>query len=337
LILKKLSTVLLAFSQTAFFLLFLHSGMYGYLFAEKGIIYDPEKGIIFTDEKKQQSSPSPKKNATIKNTTSSTTIKPTINTNVPSKKEDIHINRKKDPPEIYFKSGLEYFKNEDYSNALKNFTYADSLSSLPLYKLWKAKTLRHMSRYQPMLILLEEITTTFENSDLADDALLELAIYYKSINDYEKSLQTLTRLVEQYPFGISSTNGEELPEIARNQRRLIRQEMINSLAILGYKIDDLSSSCRQFQNENGLTVTGNGTPETITLIKKMHNQVILEQELKSNKSKQFAKYKWLVIFSFSILIITASLLFVLRIKIQSRKKQLRELKNTLIELDTGKL
>jgi tetratricopeptide (TPR) repeat protein len=312
--------------------------MYGYLFAEKGINYDPEKGIIFTDEKKQQlSSPPPAKDTPVKKHYSSAIIKPVTNNDVSSKKEDIHINRKKDPPEIYFKSGLEYFKNEDFSNALKNFKYADTLSSLPLYKLWIAKTLRHLSRYQPMLILLDEITTNFENSDLADDALLELAVYYKSINDYEKSLQTLTRLIEQYPFGISSTNGEELPEIARNQRRLIRQEMINGLAMLGYKIDDLFSACRQFQNENGLTVTGNGTPETITLIKKMQTQVLLEQELKENKSKQFAKYQWLIIFSFSILFVTTSLLFILRIQIQSRKKQLRELKHILIELDTGKL
>jgi tetratricopeptide (TPR) repeat protein len=340
LIYQKLDKEFSIYMPSAFFLAILLSGIYCYLFAEKGIIYDPEKGIIFTDDSHAQSTPSAPaalKKTLEKKVSSPSSIQQSSALKSTAKKEDLHINRKKDPPEIYYKSGLEYFKNEDFSNALKNFTYADSLSDQPLYKLWKAKTLRRMNQFSAMLSLLNKIATQSDSSDVADDALLEMAVYYKSINSYEKSLQTLTQLIEQYPFGVSCATGEELPSIARNQRRLIRQEMINSLAILGYQKEDLTTAYRQFQKENNLKITGTGTIETVSLIKRLNENLLKNQEEEIEKSGQLQKYQWLMLFSLFILFGTICSLVILRINIAFRKKQLLELNHTLIELDTGKI
>jgi tetratricopeptide (TPR) repeat protein len=335
LILKQLGTTLRNDVHTLFLLLLSISWLFFYLFAEQGINYDPEKGIIFSDDNSAKPVSVPEKNIEKKKASvprqQSSFEKPV------AKNNDIHFNRKKDPPETYFKSGLEYFKNEDFLNALKNFNYADSLSSIPLYKLWKAKTLRRLNKISAMFSLLNEIATKYENSDIADDALLELAVYYKSCNDYEKSLETLTKLIEQYPFGISSATGEELPEIARDQRRLIRQEMINCLAIIGYQDEDLASAYREFQQNNGLKITGTGTVETVSLIKKQHEQLLQEQDEESEKTRELEKYQWIIIVCISALSLSLILLIILRLNINSRKKHLLELKDILIELNTGKL
>ncbi|MBN1600551.1 MAG: hypothetical protein JW915_03030 [Chitinispirillaceae bacterium] len=319
------------------FLIVAVAGMFFYIFAENEIIYDPEKGITFSKGSPVSDQPSVTKNVPERKIIHTAPVRPVSSVSHSSKKEDLHINRKKDPPEVYFKSGLEYFKNGDFNNALKNFNYADSLTEFPLYKLWKAKVLRRMDKYQPMLALLIKITTETDNSDVADDALLEMAIHYKSINDYEKSLQTLTRLIEQYPFGLSSATGEELSSIARDQRRLIRQEMINSLAILGYQKDDLATAYHQFQKENDLEITGTGTIETVSLIKHLNEMTLKNHEKEIQKTKQLEKYQSLMLPVYLLLFGTITSLFVLRMKINSRKKQLLELKHTIIELDTGKL
>jgi TolA-binding protein len=182
------------------FLIITIAGMSFYLFADKGIIYDPERGIIFSKDPPVSDRPSEPKSIPEKKITRSVPDQSVSAVSPSTRKEDLHINRKKDPPDVYFRSGLEYFSNGDFNNALKNFNYADSLSRSPLYKLWIAKALRRMEKHQQMIALLITITTDIDSSDVADDALLEMAIYYKSINDYEKSLQMLTRLIEQYPL-----------------------------------------------------------------------------------------------------------------------------------------
>jgi tetratricopeptide (TPR) repeat protein len=313
------------------------SGSFSYLFAEKGINYDPEKGIIFTDDNSAKKSTTQRPKNTFESKKSAVTHQTSPVEQPVVKSNDLYYHRKKDPPEIYYKSGLEYFKNEDFSNALKNFNYADSLSSLPLYKLWKAKTLRRLNNILGMFHLLNEIATKYANSDIADDALLELSVYYKSINDYEKALETLTKLIEQYPFGISSATGEELPAIARDQRRLIRQEMVNDLAMIGYQEEDLASAYREFQVKNGLKITGTGTIETVSLIKQLQEQLLQKQDEESEKTQELDKYQWIMIACISVLFSTLILLFILRLNINSRKQHLLELKDILTELDTGKL
>jgi tetratricopeptide (TPR) repeat protein len=337
LILKQLDTTIRNDVHRSFLLLLFLSGSFSYLFAEKGINYDPEKGIVFTGDKSSKKPSVSESKSTFESKKTAVTHQTSSVEQPVVKSNDLYYHRKKDPPEVYFKSGLEYFKNEDFSNALKNFNYADSLASLPLYKLWKAKTLRRLNNIPAMFRLLNEIATKYDNSDIADDALLELSVYYKSINDYERALETLTKLIEQYPFGISCATGEELPAIARDQRRLIRQEMVNDLAIIGYQEEDLATAYREFQQKNRLKITGTGTIETVSLIKQLQEQMLQKQDEESEKTQELEKYQWIMIVCISVLFSALILLFILRLNINSRKKHLLELKDILTELDTGKL
>jgi tetratricopeptide (TPR) repeat protein len=302
-------------------------------YAQKGLIYDPEKGIIFEGE--PNILPPPKKSTTETTTPKKASVRPLIKK--PSTDTDFHIGRQKDPPEVYFKSGLEYFKNNDFENALKNFEYADSVGGLPLYKLWRSKILRRIGATDDMLNQLDVIIKKFSSSDIADDALLELAVYYKSINEYEMASQTLTQLIEQYPFGISASSGEELSGIARDQRKLIRAEMLNLLSILGIKKEDLSAGYKQFQKENGLPVTGTGTRETVSLIKNMHTQ-LMKQENRALESKtELAQYQHFTAITIAGLLVSLFTCMIMHRRISNKQKLLVELKKALGELDTKKI
>ena len=250
---------------------------------------------------------------------------------------DIHSGRKKDPPELYFKSGLEYFKNHDFNNAYKNFTYADSVDPQPRYMLWKGKALRQLDRDDQMLFTMQQIIKHYGDSDVADDALLEIALYYQSNDDYEKASQFYTRLIEQYPFGVSFSTGEELREVAGEQRRLMRAEIINLLSFLGYSGDDLNSSYSKFQKANKLEITGTGNSQTIKAIRRMHNVRIEKDEQKVLNAKEAERYSLWNIIAVSLGSIIIILLIVLRLKTRAAYKHVNELSDTLKDLDTNKL
>lgn len=296
------------------------------LYAQRQLIYDPERGIVFEDEPKrittEKQSPSSEQKA------------------VPKQKRDsndLHLNRKKDPPELYFRSGLEYFKNRDYKNALKNFSYADSVARKPHYLLWKGKTLRQLGDSRQMLSIMEQIVEKYSESDVADDALLETALYYQSNDDYEKAAQIYTRLIEQFPFGTSFSNGEELREIAREQRRVMRAEITTLLASLGYTDNDFTVSCKKFQKANNLEITGTPNRETVSTIRKLHKDLLNKEEKRAkNKAMALRFSKWnTAIALFTLVNIT--LLFSLLIKIKAGKRRLEDLSAMLKDLDTRKL
>jgi tetratricopeptide (TPR) repeat protein len=295
--------------------------------ADKKLMYDSEKGIIFVDEKDKPLQTIPRKQP-VRRRRSPVKRK---------KKADIHVNREKDPPELYFKSGLEYFKNGDFNNALKNFTFADSVDPRPEYRLWIGKTQRSLGRINDMLRTMLDIINNEPDCDVADDALFELAVYYKVENDYERSSQLFTRLIEQYPFGLAFSTGEELMTIAREQRRLMRAEMINILTTLGYTGEDLPSKYKKFQKENKLEVTGKGDKKTVELIRSAHRASLEEEESKSRQQVKLSRYgKWLYI-AMVTGGINVLLLTILFFRIRSRKQDLEEMKKDIALLDVKKL
>jgi len=299
--------------------------------AEKELMYDPEKGIIFIDKdeaaKEKISSnesavPVPKKQKRVSSH---------------KKTSDIHYGRKKDPPELYFKSGLEYYKNKDYNNALKNFRFADSVEHHAEYSLWIGKTYRHLSRIKEMLKAMFTIIRDEPDSDVADDALFELALYYQMNDDYEKAEKLFTQLIEQYPFGLAYSSGDELREIAREQRRNMRAEMINVLSILGFIADDLPSSYLKFQKANKLPETGIGDVATISAIKKQHLEYQRKEEERVLKEQQFERYRvWIYVVVFGGAI-NSILLVVLLTRVRARKKHVEELQKIITDLDVAKL
>ena len=324
-------------SQTLLVSLLLLSSVTGVLFAEKELMYDPEKGIIFVE--KGTVTPSQKKAAGVEpsDETRSTSTRQRPRQNQARSSSDLHIGRKKDPPELYFKSGLEYYKNGDFNNALKNFTFADSVRHRPEYRLWIGKTLRSLGRVDEMLKTMFMIIKNEPDCDVADDALFELGLHYKATDDYDKATQLFSQLIEQYPFGLAYPTGDELREIAREQRRLMRAEMINILTILGYKGEDLPSSYRKFQKANDLPVTERGDRQTILAIKELHRHYLEQEELKEKKRDQVERYSvWLYV-AIGAGTVNIILLLVLLLKARARKRHVIELQQIISELDAQKL
>ncbi|MBN1579019.1 MAG: tetratricopeptide repeat protein [Chitinispirillaceae bacterium] len=304
-------------------------------FAEKELRYDPEKGIIFVE--KQSGAP----------TTPST---PEEHERTPSKESiqrpaqttrkggsDIHVGRKKDPPELYFKSGLEYYKNNDFTNALKNFSFADSVDHRPEYRLWMGKTLRSLGRIDDMLKTMIDIIKNKPGCEVADDALFELALHYKLTDDYDKATELFSQLIEQYPFGQAYSTGEELREIAREQRRLMRAEMINLLTILGFIGEDLPTGYRNFQKVNKLPITEVGDQQTVRAIKEQHRRHVEKEEMKSTQKARLDRYQVWILGAIAAGALNTLLLLLLLSKIQARKRHLVELERIVIDLDAKKL
>ncbi len=293
--------------------------------AEKELMYDPEKGIIFVEN-----GPEGKKNSGMQRVSPAKSRENKISS-------DIHVGRRKDPPEVYFKSGLEYYRNNDFNNALKNFTFADSAGHRPEFRLWIGKTLRSLDKNGEMLKIMYTIIKEEPDCDVADDALLELALYYKKKDDYDKATRLFTQLIEQYPFGTAFSTGEELREIAREQRRLMRAEMINILTTLGHVGEDLPASYRNFQKANNLSVTEIGDFATIKAIKEQHRRYLEQEELKLLQKQQFDKYRPWIYGAVTAGTVNIMLLLALCSKIQTKKRQLLELQKIVKDLDVTKL
>jgi tetratricopeptide (TPR) repeat protein len=304
------------------------------------LMYDPEKGIVVVD-KNNKSKPlvNHRDSSAVSKplTTQSLTKQSRTPKRVSSDKPDILTGYKKDPPEVYYRSGLEYYKNGDFRNALKNFTHANQAGDSVLYRLWIGKTYRQLGITDSMISVLESIVNNNPESDVADDALFELGHYYQQNDNYEKASQYYTQLVELYPFGVSYTTGEEFREICREQKRLMRAEMINILTILGYPGEDLPSSLSSFQKENHIEITGTLNQETVRAAKSMQNKLVEEEQRKSNRDQYAREYLSYSIIAGSIGLLNCFLLLILRIKLRNRKKQFNELFATLKDLDTKKI
>ncbi|NLG17965.1 MAG: tetratricopeptide repeat protein [Fibrobacter sp.] len=305
------------------FVVLLSSSLYG----QRQLIYDPERGIIFDDEPRGTS-------AVSQDQSSSDQIaetRPKRNSN------DLHFNRKKDPPELYFRSGLEYFKNRDYKSALKNFSYADSVTGKPQYLLWKGKTFRQLGDTVKMLSIMEEIYKKHRTSEVADDALFELALYYQSNDDYAKATEVYTSLIEQFPMSTSFSTGEELREVAREQRRLMRAEIMNLLGGLGFMEDELTASISKFQKANHLKVTGTGNKETISAIRKNHKDISDKETIKAQDEAMTFKFSKWNITALAMAVFNILMLFLISRKIKKGRQHLENLNGILKDLDINKL
>jgi tetratricopeptide (TPR) repeat protein len=310
--------------------------------AEKELIYDEEKGIIFVDK----DNPGEAGGKTVQKPVMKDAAPPmiTIPAETPTQqpkrrtdKNDIHTGRKKDPPELYFSSGLEYFKNKDFKNAMKNFRYADSVSPSPHYSLWIYKTYRQLGATDKMLEGMHRLLEKFPESDVADDALFEIAFNYQTQDDYDMAGKLYTQLAEQYPFGLSYSNGEEFREIAREQRKYMRAELINLLTILGqYTDEDLQVSLRRFQELKGLEVTGTATQKTVRAIKAQHREYLDKEAMIAARAGEARRHLLWVILAGTAAVIMLLLLVITRWVAISKLRQVETLQQAIAELDMRK-
>jgi len=306
--------------------------------AEKTLIYDEEKGIIFVD--KDQAG------QTIKNEAASarsempfSTMKQRLRTAKNGKTVDASIQkgRRKDPPEIYFESGLQYFKNGNFDDALKNFTHADSLDPQPKYMLWMGKTLRQLQKFGQLLFIMNRLVTTYAESDVADDALFEIAFCYQANDDYEMAEKAYTRLAEQYPFGTSYSNGENFRAVAHKQGQMMRSEIISMLKILGFDGINVEAFYSAFQKSKGLAVTGCGNRATVKAIKAAYGYYLKLQEKRALQQARIQKYRAAAFALCALLLVNVSILLMVNRKIAARRKTLAMLTQTLSDLTLGAL
>lgn len=298
--------------------------------AEKVLMYDEEKGIIFLDKDAPQETPSHA--AAPRPETEKPMIKKSASL---SRDVDTSLIRgkKKDPSEAYFESGLQYFKAANYDEALRLFLYADSTDPQPKYALWVGKTYRQLGKTDRHLFIMHKILDTDPESDVADDALFEIAFSFQVADDYDKAAKTYTQLSEQYPFGTSFSNGESFRDISKQQKLAMRSEIVTTLRLLGYngtEIEDLVSS---FQSARGLPASGLCDQKTVRAIKTDYKEFQKnEEKAAALRLRRAAFMKWAVgLCCFSV--IAGVVMIGIRVSASSKKRQLAVLEQTLADLD----
>lgn len=297
----------------------------GTVLAEKILIYDEEKGIISVDKENYKSIQKQNKQRAVKKDNDSSPNKEKSFT-------DLHENRRKDPPELYFKSGLEYYKSGDYQNAIKNFKYAADKSLKPVYLLWIGKTYRQLEKTHQMFSIMERIIQDYPESDVADDALFEIAFFYQRNGNYHEAMKKYAQLAEQYPFGTSFSNGEAFLEVSRRERRRMRGEMFSALKVLGIEGETLQEIYTKFQKASGVHQTGLGDSETVNAIKQKYSDKLISEKKKAASIQYLQKsvtYAWIAVL---VLIISFILHISLFFKIKQSRFQLNLLKEMLSEL-----
>jgi tetratricopeptide (TPR) repeat protein len=198
------------------------------------------------------------------------------------------------------------------------------------------KTLRQMHKYDRLLFLMNRIVTTYPESDVADDALFEIAFCYQATGDYDKAIKAYTKLAEQYPFGTSFSNGESFRDLAHKQCQVMRADMISSLNLLGFEGDDLEALYRAFQKKRGLAESGLGDAQTVPAIKAAYNDYLSKESAKSQRQALIDKYRSAAIALAAVLFINLILMIVFNRKISAKSRQIASLTQVLSDLSRDK-
>jgi tetratricopeptide (TPR) repeat protein len=306
------------------------------IIAQGELKYDPDKGFMIVDEKDKTGKTAKPLMPSEKPAHQGDAAAP-LAPILPRNANDLHVGRKKDPPTLYFMSGQEYYKNGDFTQALQNFKYADSVSPNPVFSLWVGKASRSLGQPEKMLVIMEEIVKKHPECDVADDALLEMAVYHQNSDDYETARSFYSQIAEQYPFGISYTTGESLIEVVREQRKRLNAQLNTMLAMMGYTNEDVAVNLAGFQKSSHLKETGLADKATVQLIKKMYAR-ILDRDTKLENdaatAKQNVRYAFVAGGIGLVNILIA--LFIL-LQTRSRERQLALLAETMSDLDVRKL
>jgi tetratricopeptide (TPR) repeat protein len=308
------------------------------VFAQGELKYDPDKGFMIVDEKdKTGNTVKPLMRQDQAGQKGNTAVSPPQVTPSPRNANDIQVGRKKDPPTLYFMSGQEYYKNGDFSQALQNFKYADSVNPNPVYTLWVGKACRSLGQTEKMISVMNGIVKKYPECDVADDALLELAVYYQNADDYETATRFYSQIAEQYPFGISYTTGESLIEVVREQRKQLNAQLNTMLAIMGCTNEDVAVNLAAFQKSNGLKETGRADRATVRQIKKMHGRILDRDRLREKEAALAKKNMRFALIAGGIGIVNLLIALIILFQSRSRARQLDLLGETMSDLDAGRL
>ncbi len=297
------------------------------------LVYDKEKGIIHSSEVENKDPSKRKTHRSAADKTPKPSPKPSGGL-IRGTPETIHAGREKDGPELYHQSGLEYFEKDDLSNALKNFKQAYRLSPKAEYLLWIGKSHRRLGRVNDFLSAMTTIMEKYPDSEVADDALFELAYHRQEQNDYARSSRLYARLAEQYPFGVSISNGIEYLETTRERRRTMRAEMITALRYLGYDGSNYEELLRTFQSGNGFEVTGKADSATVSRIKEQYARKMRNAGENARMKQRFEQtLRWGVPLGI-LIFLNLGIVVTTRLKIGRKMKMAAELTEVLTDLDT---
>jgi len=309
-------------------------------FAEKVLMYDEEKGIVFVDKDDAKAKPGSHQPEGVK-ADDKPVVKKRVSLALQSQAGGVDngliYGKKKDPSHVYLESGLQFFKAGNYDDALQMFIHADSIDPQPLYSLWIGKTYRQLGKGDQELFIMKRILATYPDSSVAADALFEIGFYYQTSDDYEKAAATYTQLTEQYPFGKSYSNGEEFRDVAKRLKQMMRSDMLSTLRVLGYKGSELEDLYQNFQKDHGLQVTGLGSKETVSAIKQQYREFQNKEANTSAKLSRNEKYINISIVMSSLCMIVCVIMVFARISARGKKRHCLALAQALADLDTRKL
>jgi hypothetical protein len=188
-----------------------------------------------------------------------------------------------------------------------------------------------------MLAVMEEIVNKHPESDVADDALLEMAVFYQNADDYEAATKRYSQIAEQYPFGVSYTTGESLIEVVREQRKQLNAQLNSMLAITGYTNEDVAVNLAGFQKDNNLPETGLADKVTVQLLKKMHTRVLERDQLREKDAAVAQKNLRFALIAGGVGVLNILIALVVLLQTRSRARQLTLLSETISDLDVRKL
>jgi tetratricopeptide (TPR) repeat protein len=306
--------------------------------AEKVLVYDEEKGIVFVDKDEAAAG---KKNPAKQPSAAGTFEKPAVKRalapggiqTAKNVSNGFIKGKKKDPSGVYFESGLQFFKAGNFENALRQFIHADSTDPQPVYSLWICKTYRQLGKDDQVMFIMKRILDTYPDSAVAADALFEIGFHFQTSDDYAKAAATYTQLTEQYPFAKSYSNGEEFREVAKRLKQMMRSEIISTLKILGYDGDEREDLIRSFQKANGLSVTGAGDQITVRAIKLAYREYQKKEEKKAIARLRADRYvKWSAALC-GLLALCAAVMVFARMSAMNKKKHLLALTQSMADLD----
>ncbi|KMQ51813.1 hypothetical protein CHISP_1309 [Chitinispirillum alkaliphilum] len=244
--------------------------------------------------------------------------------------------REKEPPEAYFNTGLKFFMSGDYHTALEKFSHANTLDPQPHYLLWMGKCYRQVGQTEEKLKIMRTILERYSESDVADDALFEIAFHFQSNNEYYLATRKYRQLAEQYPYGVSFLSEENFLKIAREQIRFMRAELLNILSSLGYSGQRLEEILIQFQNEEHLPETGNPDKITVEKLKERYSVYLRDLENKEKLEQQAMRYIYYIIAIGVVGFLNIIFMIFLRLSLKEKKDHLKVLQHMISDLYEGK-
>ncbi len=272
------------------------------------LIFDEQKGIIFVD---QEEAPDTKK-----------LPPPTLPERREERERRLILGREADSPEAYFKTGLKFFDSGDFYAAQKNFSHANSVDPSPEYMLWMGKCYRQTGQHDEMLRIMRKILENHRTSDVAPDALFEIAFYYQTKGDYYMATRKYNQLAEQYPYAESFSGEHSFLRIAREQTRNMRAEIIDYLGDLGVQGESFRSAIKKFQKENGLALTGKPDQITVEKIKEKHNTYISEKQKRVDQQEAAKRYIYHIMGAGVLAILNILFMIYMRVPIKEKKAHL---------------